>query len=99
MDEQKRDKKKYSRNYNQKNHPQGASTSAKLLETTITKVSHTMLPIDPNNTASMRSPLEALMADTLLHLLSCVMDRCGFCELILGLFDGTSLPERECRKW
>jgi hypothetical protein len=30
-----------------KTHPRGASTSAKPLETTLTKVIHAMLPIDP----------------------------------------------------
>jgi len=47
-----------------KTHPQGAPTSAKPLETTITKVIHTMLPIDPSSTANMRTPLEALIAST-----------------------------------
>src|SRR5262245_19390054 len=45
-----------------KNHPQGASTSANPLETTITKVIHTMLPIAPSRTASRRTPLEAIIA-------------------------------------
>jgi hypothetical protein len=44
-----------------KTHPQGAPTSAKPLETAITKVIHAMLPIDPSSTASLRTPLEAFI--------------------------------------
>src|SRR5262245_53638465 len=44
-----------------KNHPQGTSTSAKPLETAITKVSHAMLPIDPSSTATPPTALEAAL--------------------------------------
>jgi hypothetical protein len=47
-----------------KNHPQGASTSAKPLETSHTKVIHDMLPIDASSTARVRTPLEAFIAHT-----------------------------------